>query len=386
MYSQTEKHLNIMPDNLLTEQTEAGNEKWGRYDPDKMKVTMTPPKNAADIEKLIQIPNLAQLDVNICRETKVTQRHLEKISKIYTLRSLELSGMTDIIDFSCLVSMRDLENLSLHAITADQFNTLPSDMLRKESWDDASSLKSLNLTYTQIADKDFDAIFQKFPDLVSLHIDNSYKNNEITEKSVATITKLKHLRDLNAMSVNVGDDGFVRILSSLPELESLSLFYSDITDEALKNAPKSTKLKVLEVPFTNISARGLELIAEKFPNLERLVCEIIPDDDKNTSENITAGFKALAKLEHLKHLDVGYHDEEHCNLLKAIPNLEEFQYEGCNVTKEFEYQMDQHLEMNRIRNLEKTASNKGVYDTTKPETELGYMEIIAGLPSQKSRT
>lgn len=93
------------------------------------------------------------------------------------------------------------------------------------------------------------------PDLRTLDLSSS----KVTDAGMPTLAGIRSLRSLKLVSTTVGDDG-VAALSGLPELATLGLDRTPITDKALVAASGLAKLRWLQISETDVTAEGLRAL------------------------------------------------------------------------------------------------------------------------------
>ena len=143
-------------------------------------------------------------------------------------------------------------------------------------------------------------------------------NNKVTATGLKALSGSRTLHKLLISYTSVGE-GLVELLPNWPLLEHLDLFGTQVTDDVLAGIPSCPRLKVLVIGGdVVITGAGMTRIAERCPNLERLMLQGSPGLR-------TTPLGPLAPLRQLRQLAfVGEQvNEDSINVLKTLPNLEE---------------------------------------------------------------
>ena len=93
--------------------------------------------------------------------------------------------------------------------------------------------------------------------------------DEHTERALADLSKLTHLKSLSLVLMKSLDESHLRHLEGLKNLESLNLRASPVTDANLKHLRGLVGLQTLDLSFTQITGAGLESL-QSLTNLEEL--------------------------------------------------------------------------------------------------------------------
>ena len=139
------------------------------------------------------------------------------------------------------------------------------------------------------ADEELVAGLAALPDLETLILQIS----ELSDQGIAALGTTTGLRTLD-----LGGAGSARglaSLESLTSLESLGLFGATLTDEALEHLPNPDGLRRLDLGFTGIGDRGLESLGR---------CAELRSLGLWHTDISDAGLAALARLKHLVALDL----------------------------------------------------------------------------------
>lgn len=180
-----------------------------------------------------------------------------------------------------------------------------------------SSLEELNLDSCLVGDNAITHLADNnvVPNLTSLDL----ADTNVTDVGMAKIAKFKKLTRLSLFYCNITNNG-LRHISKLTELEVLNLDSRDISDEGLTKLYKLTKLKSLDVFSGRITDNGCVHIA-KIESLESLElcgggigdlgCSFLASLDNLTSLNLSQndritnrGAAALSTLTNLKALNL----------------------------------------------------------------------------------
>ena len=180
-----------------------------------------------------------------------------------------------------------------------------------------SSLEELNLDSCLVGDSAISHLADNnvVPNLTSLDL----ADTNVTDLGMVKIAKFKKLTRLSLFYCNITNHG-LRHISKLTELEVLNLDSRDISDDGLTRLYKLTKLKSLDVFSGRITDAGCVHIA-KIESLESLElcgggigdlgCSLLANLDNLTSLNLSQndcitnrGAAALATLTNLKALNL----------------------------------------------------------------------------------
>jgi hypothetical protein len=101
------------------------------------------------------------------------------------------------------------------------------------------------------------------PDLRSLNLAGS----AITDDSLAAIADLSKLQTLNLEATAVTDHGLL-IVSKLPSLERLWLANTSVTDEGVQCLARLTELKALSLEGTQVTEAGMQKLKAKLPDCQ----------------------------------------------------------------------------------------------------------------------
>jgi serine/threonine protein kinase len=121
-----------------------------------------------------------------------------------------------------------------------------------------------------------------------------YRGYKLSLQGFSEIAKLKRLSNLN-LSDTPADDAAVRSFVDLRELNALVLSRTKLTDEGVKTIA-GLHLGLLDLSYTNISNRTLEILASKMPGVQNLFLSGTQIDDD--------GMEALGRLKSLYILDL----------------------------------------------------------------------------------
>lgn len=161
--------------------------------------------------------------------------------------------------------------------------------------------------------------------------------NRLGDAAVAHLAGLVKLQaiDLDAFDVNrkgfgVGDEA-MKVLAQLPELASVHLRLTKVTDAGLAELAKNKSLRDISVPGTKVSDAGLAHLGQ-LPKLEWLSLGVY-DEGTDVSD---AGLAALGELGSLKHLDLSGTKISDGGLkhLAKLEQLESLSLESTKVTEQ----------------------------------------------------
>jgi len=150
--------------------------------------------------------------------------------------------------------------------------------------------------------------------------------SSVRDSHITKLTFLPALEELNLDSCPIGDDSIAHLAENLvvPNLNSLDLADTDLTDHGMVHMAKFTKLKRLSLFYCNISNRGLRHVA-------KLTClEVLNLDSRDISDE---GLSHLRNLHNLKSLDIfsGRITDLGCGHIAKIKSLETLELCGGGV-------------------------------------------------------
>lgn len=224
------------------------------------------------------------------------------------------------------VKNEDLELLSKkHTIDALEVNY--SDLTYK-------GLKSLvrqpiytiMLSGSRVTDEEMD-VFSQIQTLRNLHIYDS--TSPITDATVGHLTGPKQLRELTLRGTQITSLGVESLRKRFPEIINIDFMYSKtIDDQCAKSLSKFSKLYMVNVGFTGITAAGVVELS-KLKQLQNLHAAGI---------GITGGaVKEIAKSKTIRQLNISDSqiNNESLNELSKMPMLSSLQIGNCRlVTKD----------------------------------------------------
>ncbi len=199
------------------------------------------PYTAADLQTLSAL--------YLTSREKVGDAELEKyVSKLTTIKVLTLDGTKvtseGVKHLKSLVNLEYLQLLSLKGINGQCIDALSS----------LPALERLQLGGTGFQTQDIALLAQKLPNLKTLNISKLNVNGAMSE-----IGKMKNLKDLSLHYTDLNDDGLKQI-SQLTTLESLSLMDTQVTDQGMEALENLTQLTMLNLMNTKITDKGLDYL------------------------------------------------------------------------------------------------------------------------------
>ncbi|TAG58311.1 MAG: ribonuclease inhibitor [Cytophagales bacterium] len=166
--------------------------------------------NSAHSESIPELPEVSEADVKSVEEIKVKGINIVKIAQ-----------NTNMLDVRCIIN--------------------------KQNWNDQKTETLLKIK----------------EQLYILDLSGTV----ITNKSLASIGKLKSLQTLFLQSTQLNDDNF-EALKELENLESLNLYNTQITDKSVETLSQLKKLKKLYVWQTKMTEKGIEQLQKNLPALQ----------------------------------------------------------------------------------------------------------------------
>lgn len=184
-----------------------------------------------------------------------------------------------------------------------------------------SKMTRLNLTTCMIKDEQFQTLVEGVPDLVSLEVNNSI----ISDKAIKSIGKWQSLNHIELCETQIGNEG-MRLISQLKNLRDLEVSKSRVTDDGLEYI-KNMPLALVSASDCTITDSGAALLSEN-SNLQVL---------RLNSTNITdKALELLRKCEKINQLEIS-----HCGgvtdagmiTLAKYPYLNRLQINSTSVTR-----------------------------------------------------
>ncbi len=161
------------------------------------------------------------------------------------------------------------------------------------------------------------ALLAGLPELKTLHLQGS----RVTDRALQHVAQLPKLATLSLDSTRVTADGLAQ-LSALPELEWLDLAGETVSNDLLQRIGSLNKLRVVRFDGTRVTAAGCEHLAD-LPELRTLVF----------FRSSLDGLRFLDKLQGLEELlfiDTAL-DEEELRHVGALPNLRSLEFENTPI-------------------------------------------------------
>jgi hypothetical protein len=186
-------------------------------------------------------------------DTKVTPQGLTFLKAMPSLKSLRLDGL-DLPDttLAFLSPLKKLTHLNLsYCKVADAGLVFLKEL---------PDLKYLNLSGAKISDAG--VLHLDLPQLVSL----SLASTPITNKALASLSSLKSLKSLSLNSTAITNEGLAN-LKALSALTSLSLSYTKITEQGLSHLYGMTQLAELDVGSIPVSKMEIDEFQKQMPNV-----------------------------------------------------------------------------------------------------------------------
>lgn len=191
----------------------------------------TPSPPAADLAKLVALPELSELTTFSLNGGSATDDQLVELAKLPRLRVLELMQAPGVTGRG-LAALRDMKELT-----------------------------GLSLLYARLAPKDLDAL-RFLPALTYLNLDSTPCQGE----HLAALARLK-LTDLLLHNTGIDDNAAAR-LSGLTTLTRLSLHTNPLTDEGLAELKSLKQLEELDLTGTATTAAGVADFRKALPDCQ----------------------------------------------------------------------------------------------------------------------
>src|SRR5579864_899515 len=180
------------------------------------------------------------------------------------------------------------------------------------------NVKNIDLSFTQISDKSLGCLD---PEMVSLDVSGT----RVTDQGLEQLVRYTKLSALRLLQTSIGDAGMSHV-QKLHELTLLDLSASKVTDEGVFRLSTLTKLKVFAVNGPSVSDKSVDILA-KLPQLTDL--------DLTSTRVSDRGLEKIASHQNLQKLKlngcIGVTDLG-LKHLKTLPKLTELEISGTSVT------------------------------------------------------
>ncbi len=185
---------------------------------------------------------------------------LKPLHGLQTLRGLCLFGAAGVSDNE-LQHLDELPNLEFIDLGGCNVTTEGILLLRS-----SRELKRLGLADVRppLDDNAIERIVSAWPNLESISLDGS----QITDAGLSHLGELRRLRYLNVSRTQIADKG-LESLASLSGLTTLHASNTNIGDQGMAHLARITSLEKLDLNFTGITDRGLKEV-HSLTNLKRI--------------------------------------------------------------------------------------------------------------------
>lgn len=195
-----------------------------------------------DMVHLSELRQIEQLEITGEQLTNAGLRHIEKMTRLVSLLSIDCpriddDGLASLSGFHRLIQL-DLSRTRISGRGLQYLHGL-------------SSLLALDLSYTQLDDVHVHEV-TKFVKLERLEL----AGTRITSKGLSDLTMLSNIKSLRLDDTKIDDEGLVYI-GKFPNLEQLFLCRTSIGDVALAKLRNTTHLQSLDVSGCMISDKGV---------------------------------------------------------------------------------------------------------------------------------
>ena len=201
-------------------------------------------KLADDIKKARDTSRAISIDLTWSKVGDGLLKHLKGSNELH---ELNLFG-TDVSDIE-LRHLRELKHLESIDLGGCKVTTKGILQLRA-----SRKLKRLGLAGIRppLDDKGIERIVATWPQLESISLDGS----RLTNTGLRHIGKLQRLKYLNISRTRIGDGG-LESLAGLSRLRTLHTSHTRITDQGMVHLGKLTGIEKLDLNFTGITDKGL---------------------------------------------------------------------------------------------------------------------------------
>ena len=245
----------------------------------------------------------------ICEKVSIAYRERRAISKLRTLEALIVYGEANQTPHNPITFGQGNAERLENRLTPD------SGVARQVYFLSFLSRYS-NTIYIGVDDL---AVLQSLPELDTLVLSGT----NVTDSHLRHIVDLPNLRDLRLCRTQVSDSG-VGLLRKTQRLTRLSLSGTAITDDGLKHLKSLRRLRELDLSNTGVTDLGMQYVSCA---LELQVLNL-------SGTNITdSGVAQLRRLKELRHLDVSYTKltERAVTYLREFDQLHELMMSGVSV-------------------------------------------------------
>ena len=217
-----------------------------------------------------------------CRITDVGIGYLDRLS---ALRSLDLNGCSTIGSNALGETLQKLENL-------ETLDVSYCPHIIRSSWQGKiKSLRSLDLCYSGVKNTHLSHL-SNLPSLEEINLD-SCPVGDWSLAHFADNNVMPNLKSLDLADTDVTDRGLVHI-AKLKKLEHLSLFYCEISNAGLRYISQMESLQVLNLDSRDIGDSGMFFLR----NLKNLKClDVFSGRITNTGCSHIGKIKSLETLE-----------------------------------------------------------------------------------------
>jgi serine/threonine protein kinase/Leucine-rich repeat (LRR) protein len=263
---------------------------------------------------LAHVANLPDLEALMLGGAGITDAGLSELQSLPRLRSLRLFGVKGVTEagLDLVTAFTLLENLDLQGVplTDTGLGRLASALPK---------LVSLDLSFTRVTEAGLEHL-APLSGLVQLSL---YGQKDITDAGIDRLKRLPALRMLNLIGTQVTPTA---VAKSLPNLTSLQMYGSGVTDAEVGRLATMRQLVQLELHAIPAGDLGLEQL-KKLPQLNRLTY---------ISPNLTeAGLATLTGFSKLEHLSVAHSQQlgdAAAARLGELKNLATLSLEDTSVT------------------------------------------------------
>jgi len=294
---------------------------------------------ATDItdEALPDIAALAMLERLVISSTSITDAGLAQLSSLRRLQELDVSetALSDqgLLALSGTTSLRSISARSTHVKGPGIAGLRSLPYLERMDLSNAASKRNLPTEMRESPDDEWDRTVSTWTGHVGLETLDlreikclhslralQVRNTEITSESLAAISTLPNLRELDLSGSNVIDD-WLRHLART-SITSLSISGTKVTAVGISHVARIRRLSHLAIERLNISAQDLSPLAD----LPRL--ELLRLDQVHNSAGLPELLSRLASLRWLSATTSGLSTSDAESLLAVLPKLEWVDVEG----------------------------------------------------------
>lgn len=260
----------------------------------------------------------------VAKDRKVEHYEKEIQDLLARIKSLQIELDRQTKKFVELERSRELEKLREQELMKDERRSL-QELLVQKGVDMMGEVKEINLRKKGITHDELKLISKNFPAIV--HLDLS--ENRLDEPDLETVFAFSKLRVLSLNYLRLSAKFVEQIPRRLPELTRLSLDSNGVTDDSVAELC-NLRLVALSLVDNRITDTGAIAIANRLEFIEELHLSY----NQLTSKSVESISKYLYKLRVLHLARNRVRNKGAGEIAKGLKDLEELFLGGCEISKE----------------------------------------------------